>query len=132
MCCNTEDGALDCEPPNRFRQPIVMREDDDLPCARGFFERAGQAIDASGIHGLHGIVDDDEAEWTLIQSRPWKEQAQRERMQLALTHDAERGAGNAVDGHVERDTPLTFRSDELDPSESDITLLSQVFPRRHR
>jgi len=39
---------------------LSLGEDDDLAVLGGLFEHLGQALDARRVHGLHGVVDDDE------------------------------------------------------------------------
>ena len=56
---------------------------------RDLLEDTRESVDAGGIHGLDGIVDDDEAERALGERRARQEQTQRHRVQLALAHDAE-------------------------------------------
>ena len=69
-------GGGQPKPTDGFGQSIVVREHDHLSRERGIRQHAGETFDARGIHGLHGIVDADESEWTLGQRRPWQEQAQ--------------------------------------------------------
>ena len=64
-------------------------------------QHAREAVDAGRIHRLHGVVDHHEPERALGQRRARQEQAQRERVELALAHHAERGAADAVDLDVE-------------------------------
>ena len=66
-------------------------------------EDAGEAVDAGGVHGLDGVVDDDEAEGALGEGGSRDEEAEGEGVELALAHDAEGGALLAVDGDVELD-----------------------------
>ena len=70
-------------------QAVVVGEDDHLAGLRGVLEDAREAVDARGVHRLHRVVDHDEAERALGQRRPRQEQAERERVELALAHDAE-------------------------------------------
>ena len=98
--------ALDAETADGFGQSLVVGEDDHLPRERGLFERAGQAVDAGGVHGLHRVVDHDEPERAFGQGGAWQEQAERQRVQFALAHHAQGGAGDAVNGDVERHLAL--------------------------
>jgi hypothetical protein len=59
-------------------------------------EHEREAVNASGVHRLDRVVDHDEAERAFRQGRPRQEEAERKRMQFALAHHPEGGAGDPV------------------------------------
>jgi hypothetical protein len=61
-------------------------------------EDAGETVHAGRVHGLDGVVDDDEAERAFGEGRPRDEEAEGQGVELALAHDAQGGAFLAVDG----------------------------------
>ena len=87
-----DDGGGDVEAADGFGEAVVVGEDDDLAVLAVSCEDAGEAVDAGGVHGLDGVVDDDEAEGALGEGGARDEEAQGEGVQLALAHDAEGGA----------------------------------------
>ena len=97
-----DDLGGDVEAAHRFGEPVVVGEDHDLAVGGGALEDARQAVDPRRVHRLHRVVDDDEAERALGERGARDEEAERERVQLALAHHAEGRALDAVDGDVER------------------------------
>ena len=91
-------------------------------------EHVRQAVHARGIHRLHRIVDHHEAERALRQGRARHEQAERQRVQLALAHHAEGGAGDAVHGHVQRHAALRGRALQRDVLQLHVALLPELSP----
>ena len=77
-----------------------MGEYHHLACLRQTVQHPGQPVDPHRVHRLHRVVEDREPERACVELHPRDEQAQRQSMQLALRHDAERNAGVPVDGHV--------------------------------
>ena len=129
---DTQDRALDIEASNGFRQPFIVSEDDHLARTCSILQRPRQPVDARRIHRLNRVVDHDKAKGTGRKCGPRQEQAQRERVQLTLAHDAKGGAGNAIDSDVKRDTPLALGAGKLDPSKLDVAVLAKMLPGRHR
>ena len=109
-----------------------MREDDHLTRLGGALEHASEPVDLGGVHRLDRVVDDDEAERALGQRRAREEQAEREGVELALAHDAERRPGHAVDGHVERDPASDSGALELDVAELNAAAVAEKRPDLHR
>ena len=109
-----------------------MGEDHDLAVRGRALEHARQAVDAGGVHRLHGIVDDDEAERALGERGARDEEAQGQRVQLALAHHAEGGALDAVHGDVEDHAPAGALSRELDPPQLHVALLAEALPDPRR
>jgi hypothetical protein len=58
------------------------------PVDSGLLQHSGKAVDLGRVHRLHRVVDDQEPERAFGKSRPGQEHAQRERVGLALAHDA--------------------------------------------
>ena len=81
-----------------------------------------------GVHGLDGVVDDDEAERALGERGARDEEAQGQGVQLALAHDAEGGALDAVDRDVELDLALGGGAGEADVVERDVALQAELVP----
>ena len=88
---------LDAQPTNRGRQTFIVREDDHLALCGGFGQHAGQAFHFGWIHGLHGVVDDQETKRAFRQQGAGQEEAERERVQLTLAHHRQGGSGLTVD-----------------------------------
>ena len=86
--------------PDRGGEPVVVGEDDDLAVGRDLVEDLCEAVDLGRVHRLNRVVDDEEAERAVRHRRPGQEDAERQRVDLALGHDAERGARLAVDGDI--------------------------------
>ena len=105
-----------------------MGEDDDLAILRRRLQHAGEAVHARRVHRLHGIVDDDEPERRLGQRRARDEQRQRQRVQLALAHHAQRHALDAVHGDVQVHLALGRRAGEPDVLQRDVALLAELRP----
>ena len=105
-----------------------MSEDDHLPADRGSFQDAAEAIDLGRVHRLHRVVDDQETERAGGQGRAGQEDAQGQRVDLSLAHDAQRGAGGAVDAHVELDAPLGRRTGQPDRAQVHVALLAEHSP----
>src|SRR5439155_12824339 len=76
--------------------------------------------------------DHDEAEWALRKGGARDEQAEGERVQLALAHHAEGGARDAIDGDVEDHAAAGAVSRELDPSQLHVALLAEALPDARR
>ena len=129
---DTQNRALDIKSANGFRQPFIVSEDDHLARTRSILQRPRNPSIARRIHRLNRVVDHDKAKGTGRKCGPGQKQAQRERVQLALTHDAKGSAGNAIDSDVKRDTPLALCAGKLDPSKLDVAVLTQMLPRCHR
>ena len=72
-----DHGCGDVEATDGFGEAVVVGEDDHLAVLAGGLEDPGEAVDAGGIHGLDGVVDDDEAEGALGEGRAGDEEAQR-------------------------------------------------------
>ena len=100
--------------------------------ARRGLQHARQPVHARRVHRLHGVVDHDEAERALGQGRARDEQAERERVQLALAHHAQRRALHAVHRHVEHHPPPGAVARELDAPQLDVALLAQLLPDGRR
>ena len=79
-------------------QPVVMREDDDLAVGRDLLENECEAVDLGRVHRLDRVIDDQEPERLVVVPR--QENTQRQRVDLALAHGAERGARRPVDGDI--------------------------------
>ena len=105
-----------------------MGEDDDLAVGARGLEDAGEAVHAGGVHGLDGVVNDDEAEGALGEGGPGDEEAEGEGVELALAHDAEGGAFLAVDGDVELDLAGLAGAAEVDVLEGDVALEAELVP----
>ena len=120
--------GCDVEAADGLGQPVVVREHQHLAVRSRALEHAREAVDPGRVHRLHRIVDHDEAERALGQRRPRHEQAQCERVQLALAHHPERSPRDAVDRDVERHAPPRPLARELDAAQLDVALLAQVLP----
>lgn len=68
--------SVNREVTNRFREPLVMGEHDDLQLLRRLVEHPGQTVDAGRVHRLHRVVDNDESKRASRQGRPRQEQAE--------------------------------------------------------
>ena len=64
-------------------------------------EDSRKTVDARGVHGLNGIVDDEESKRARVQGGAGKKKSESEGMKLSLAHDAECGSLGAVHGDVE-------------------------------
>jgi hypothetical protein len=123
-----DDGGVDVEAAEGLGEAVVVGEDDDLSVLAGGLEDAGEAVHAGGVHGLDGVVDDDEAEGALGEGGPGDEEAEGEGVELALAHDAEGGALLAVDGDVELDLAGLAGAAEVDVLQGDVALEAELVP----
>ena len=123
-----DDGGVDVEAADGFGEAVVVGEDDDLAVLAGGLEDAGEAVHSRGVHGLDGVVDDDEAEGALGEGGPRDEEAEGEGVELALAHDAEGGAFLAVDGDVQLDLAGLAGAAEVDVLEGDVALELELVP----
>jgi hypothetical protein len=105
-------------------------ENDDLPMLAEFVQDLSESVDLGGVHGLHGVIDDDEAERAVGRGDSGQEQGKREGVLLALTHDAECRRLLAVDGDVHdklADGGL-LTALQRHGLEVDVALLAEPFP----
>ena len=123
-----DDLRIDPEEPAGPRQPVIMREHDDLPRASRVLERPRESVDACRIHRLHRIVDHHETERALRQRRTRHEETEREGVELSLTHDSKCGALHAVDRHLQDDLAGRAGTGEHDLLELDVALHAQRLP----
>ena len=75
-----QQPVVDAQPAGRRGQAFVVGEDDDLALFGGFGQHAGQALHLGWIHGLHGVVNYQEAEWAFGKQGTGQEEAERERV----------------------------------------------------
>jgi hypothetical protein len=115
---NFDDVRGKAEETDSLRQSLVVREDDDLARLRGGMQCTREAVDARGVHRLHRVVDDHESERALGQRRPRHEEAERQRVQLALAHDAKRHSLDAVHGDDPARPKARGVAGQLDPARS--------------
>ncbi|MFF4050418.1 hypothetical protein ACFYZ5_27635 [Streptomyces chartreusis] len=81
-------------------KPGVVGEHDHLPVLAELVQELREPVDLGWAHGLHGVIDDDEAERAVGGGRTGQEQGQCERVLLSLAHDAQRRSLLPVDGDV--------------------------------
>src|SRR5690606_24361107 len=62
------------------------------------------------------------------QRRPGQEEAERQRVHLALAHDAERRARGAVDGAADVERAAGAAAGQADGAEVDVALVAQAGP----
>ena len=123
-----DDGGGDVEAADGFREAVVVGEDDDLAVLARGLEDFGEAVHSGGVHGLDGVVDDDEAEGAFLEGGSRDEEAEGEGVELALAHDAEGGAFLAVDGDFELDFAGLAGAAEVDVVEGDVALEAELVP----
>jgi hypothetical protein len=87
-----DDGRLHVETSDRLGQPVVVGEDDHLTVLGHVPQNPGQALHLDGIHGLDGVVDDDEPEGRLRHAGTWEQEAERKAVELPLAHDPQGAA----------------------------------------
>src|SRR5215469_14778401 len=99
-----------------------MREYDDLPVACYLAEQPGKPVDLRRVHRLNRVVDHDEPERALGCRRAGDEQSETKSVQLALAHDAQRGARYTVHCHIETELALSRGADKADRPEVHVAL----------
>ena len=107
-----------------------MGEDHDLPGLPEVVQDLREAVDLGGVHGLHGVVDDDESEGTVRRGGARQEEREREGVQFALAHDAESGCLRAVDGHVHHQLAHSglLAAGQAYGAQVHVALLAQLLP----
>jgi hypothetical protein len=120
--------GLDAEASRRLGKAIVVSEDDDLTAFRELVEDSGEAVDARRVHGLHGVIDDEEAERAGFDRGSRQEERECQGVELALAHDSERGSLGSVHGNVEAHVSGGRLALEGDVLELDVASGSQEFP----
>src|ERR1019366_7384870 len=125
-----DDGRLHRETPDRLGQAVVVGEDNHLAVLGDVPQHSGQPLHLDGVHGLDGVVDDDEAEGGFRHPGTGKKQAQRQTVELPLAHDPERAARLAVDGDVEGEPAVGggARTFEVELPELHAAALAQILP----
>src|ERR1017187_9119406 len=125
-----DDGRLHLETPGPLGQPGVVGEDNHLAVFGDVPQHPGQPLHLDRVHGLDGVVDDDEAEGGFRHPGTGKKEAQRKTVELPLAHDPEGAARLAVDGDVEREAAVGggARAFQVELAELHAAALAQILP----